>query len=490
MSLVVKHAGFDVAGTGISNAIMFATSIVVTRTLGAELFGRYSLAQTIFFVLVVLAVFGLNDGCLKLTSKYNVKHDKARVKGTLLSGMLLTGVFSGLLTILTVLLAPTIAARFFPNVEGFSRILRILVIGLPFLALMMVLNGYTQGFKTLKYSVIVEFITRPSVKLVAVVSLFLVGLRLDGVIYATVIACIAASGLGYYFARRMLPGGLHSVRAHLVTRELFFYSLPLVLSRFMLMIMTRSNTILVGYFTDSINTGLFGAAVTLSPLIWLSVISFTKIFSPIISEFWETGNLPELEKTLKTVTKWTFTLGLPVALLFLLFAPSLLLVFGADFSRAGTTLRILAAGQIANLFVGPVGYLLVMTGRQRLNLINAAGTAIANVSLSIVLIPRYGIAGAALGVSIPVVLVSLARAVQIKKMYGFMPFRRDLYKPALAGVISFVTLYLLKRHLGLESLAHTLILCVIFTAIYFGLLYALGLKEEREVLADVLKRRR
>jgi O-antigen/teichoic acid export membrane protein len=276
----------------------------------------------------------------------------------------------------------------------------------------------------------------------------------------------------------------------MVTNELFYYSLPLVFARFMNIIISRSNTILVGFFRDGTSTGLFTAAVTLSPFISLSLLSFGKIFAPIISELWEKGDVAELKRTFKTVTKWIFSLGFPVFLIFMLFAPSLLLVFGEDFALADTTLRLLALGQIVNAIVGPVGFVLSMTGRQKLNLVNSIGLAVLNVILNILLIPRYGIAGAALATSIALGLLNIVRVIEVKMIYGFTPFRWDLYKPALAGAITLGIFYFVKTRLVWEGIAHTLVLCAAFLIVYIVLLFLFGLKEEKQVLIEILRRRK
>jgi O-antigen/teichoic acid export membrane protein len=296
--------------------------------------------------------------------------------------------------------------------------------------------------------------------------------------------------LAFYFARKASPFNFKRTHAKPVYNELFFYSLPLVFSRFMNVIMARSNTILVGYFRDPTSTGLFGAVVQLSPFVSLGLVSFTKIFSPVIADLWERGDLSELRSTFKTVSKWVFSVGLPFFIVFMVFAPSLLRVFGPDFERAATTLRVMSAGQIINVVVGPLGYLLAMTGRQKLNLANAIALAIINVTLNIVMIPRWGIVGAAMGTSIAVVLVNIVRVIQVKRIYGFTPFRPDMFKPALAAAVTGSIFYILRLRLGWEDIPRTLAMSAACFVVYGGLLYLLGLSEEMEILKEVLARRK
>jgi O-antigen/teichoic acid export membrane protein len=490
IGLIVKNAGIDTIGTAFNLVVMFAASVVITRTIGADLFGRFQISQSVFQVLGVFAVFGLNTGMVRLTSKYIARKESSSVKGTLISGMLISAGLSAGLVLLVMAFAPMIGHRAFPNVEGIDLVIRVQILGLPFFALMMVLNGYSQGLKTLKYSVLVELVSRPVIRLAAIVVLFLLGLRLFGVVFGAVSSYIAATLMAFYFARKISPFDYKTTRTHLVTRELFFYSLPLVFARFMNTLITKSNTLMVGFFRDATSTGLFGVAVILSPFISLSLTSFGKIFAPVISELWERGELNELEATFKTVTKWIFSLGLPVFLVFMLFPTVVLRIFGGGFPEASTTLRLLSMGEMVNAAVGPIGFILSMTGRQKLNLVNSIVLAGLNIALNVIMIPKYGIAGAGLATAISLGLLNIVRVVQVKILYGFTPFRKDLYKPLLAGAATFVVFYFLKSRLVWEALLPNLALCVAFAGLYFVLLYMLGLKEEKEVLFEILRRRK
>jgi O-antigen/teichoic acid export membrane protein len=487
---IVKHAGFNTVGTFFHTVLQFTASVIITRTIGAELFGKYSLAHGIFEVMGVFAVFGLNTGVVRFSSKYRAQGEQPAVKGTLMSGIWLTLTISVALTAAVIIAAPGLASRVFSNVEGIDWVLRVHMLALPFFALMFVIVGYTQGLKTLKYTVIVQLITRPSVRLIAVVLFFLLGLRLAGVLYATVLSFVAAAALAYVFARRVSPFDFRGTPARLVTWELLAYSLPLVSARLMTVVISRSNTILVGYFKDSVSTGLFGAAATLAPYISLSLISFSRILAPFISELWESGQVDELKENLKTSTKWIFGLGLPVFIAYELYAPHLLSVFGSDFAPAANALRILAIGQLVNAMVGSVGHVLVMTGRQKLNMYNAIALAILSVGLGVILIPRYGIAGAALGTTIPLVAINLVRVFQVKLLYGFTPFRRDFLKPILAAAATAAGFYVLNLIFPVTGVAHALAASGALLAAYAVLLYLLGLKEEKEILLEILRRRR
>ncbi len=490
LGLIVKNAGMDVFGQVFNTLFSFAASVIVTRTIGPELFGKYSLANSIFQVLFILAVFGLNRGVVRLTSKYMALGDPARAKGSIISGMVLTGAFSLALAALAAAAAPVLTHRFYSHVVDLDLVLRVYVIGLPFFALMTISTSYTQGLKTLKPTVIVEMVLRPVARLALILLLFLAGLRLFAVVLGSVGAFAVCAVVALVLAVRTSPFDFRKTRGIGVANELFFYSLPLVLANFMNVLISRSNVMISGYYLDPETVGVLSAALVLAPFVSISLLSFSKIFAPIISELWEKGDRLALMIQFKTVSKWVFTLSLPVFCLYLLFATGILGIFGGGFMRGAAALKILAVGQIVNAVVGPIGFILTMTGRQKINLVNSVCLAGSNVLLNILLIPRYGMIGAALATTLSLSGINILRVVEIKILYGFTPFRRDLAKPAAAGAVSTAVSYLLSRLLGWTGVAGTLAMCAAFAVMYFVVLYGLGLREEREILKDMLKRKK
>ena len=490
LGLIVKNAGMDVFGQAFTIIVTFAASVIVTRTIGAELFGKYSLANSIFQILSIFAVFGLDSGVVRLTSKYMTLQDYSRVKGTLWSGMGLASGFSLVLVVLSVAVTPALTARFYSHIEGLTLVLRVYVIGLPFFALMTALNGYTQGLKTLKPSVIVTMIVRPVSRLALILILFLAGMRLFAVVLGSMGSLLVCAVLALVFAVRISPFDFRRTRPTGVGRELFLYSLPLVLANFMNVVFSRSNVMIAGYYLDASTVGIFSAALVLASFVSMTLISFSRIFAPIISELWEKGDREALMVQSKVVSKWVFTLSLPVFCVLILFAPGILSIFGSDFTRGTLALKIIAIGQITIAMAGPVGFVLIMTGRQNLNLVNSIVLAASNVVLNILLIPGYGMTGAALAATLSISSINLLRIIQVKLIHGFTPFRFDLYKPVAAGAAASLAMYIANRYLNWTDIPRTIALCAAFLIIYLAVLYALGLGEELGILREVLKRRR
>lgn len=93
-------------------------------------------------------------------------------------------------------------------------------------------------------------------------------------------------------------------------------------------------------------------------------------------------------------------------------------IFGPDFVAASAALRILALGQLVNLATGSVGTILIMTGHQRISLLNSVAGAVMVVILGLILIPRYGATGAAAAASITMAIRNISATYLVWRFVG------------------------------------------------------------------------
>ena len=78
-----------------------------------------------------------------------------------------------------------------------------------------------------------------------------------------------------------------------------------------------------------------------------------------------------------------------MSLVFAVFGPLLLGVFGRGFDQGSTALAILSVAMLVNLGTGNVTVVLLMGGKSSWNLVNTAIALALNIGLNLVLIPRY-----------------------------------------------------------------------------------------------------
>jgi O-antigen/teichoic acid export membrane protein len=142
--------------------------------------------------------------------------------------------------------------------------------------------------------------------------------------------------------------------------------------------------------------GIFRAAWQITSVFNLIIISFDSVAGPRIAAAHRIGDLTGIARTWRQAVAIIFLLALPLFVVTLVYPEQLLGLFGPEFGAGATVLRILVLAQLINVLTGPVGSVLVMTGGERYALANSLLALGVAVVCAFVLIPRYGLTGAAL----------------------------------------------------------------------------------------------
>jgi O-antigen/teichoic acid export membrane protein len=149
-----------------------------------------------------------------------------------------------------------------------------------------------------------------------------------------------------------------------------------------------------------------------------------------------------------------------------LFAKPLLGVFGHDFVSGATVTVVLAFGAMINSFTGPSAPMLIMTGRPGLVFANNAITVTINIGINLILIPLYGVKGAAVAWLISIALTNSIFAIQIWKSLHMHPFSFSMIKALGAGAVAIAAGLVLRSaaHGYLEVLGAMMAVLVVYAA--------------------------
>ena len=137
---------------------------------------------------------------------------------------------------------------------------------------------------------------------------------------------------------------------------------------------------------------------------------------------------------------------------------------------------VISAAQLFNSSVGTTARLLAMTGHQKAVMVSTVGSGVAAVVLNLLLVPAYGVAGAAAATAAALVLANGSSLVFVHRNLGFWPYGRRYARPLLAGLLA-AALTLALRHSipSFEGLPAVLLFAPVTLAVFFGVLVCLGL---------------
>lgn len=460
----------------VGNVLGFAHNIIIARYLGPELLGLYKIGTQVLQYVLPLSTLGLFGGVVYFNSKFHEAEAYHRMKGVLKLSFALTIGIGLLLLGLLLAFSKEIALAFGkPDLVG---VVNVLALSLPFITAGRILGGSFNSIKNVRYPVYASQIAGPSAKVILELGVVIAGLGLFGILGVHVVVS-ALTVLILAVLHRQAFRFLRDHQARYRPKELLSYSTPLLFSSYMYMIISSLDILMLGYFDTSENVGVYSVAVALAAMLLVPLKSFNVIFSPIISRLVDQSELGMLGSLFKTITRWIFTLSLPVALIFIVFSNETLLIFGEAYTNAGIALGILAVAQLINAMSGSVGKIVVMSGRSKLGLANNTLLALTNFGLNLWLIPKYSILGAALATGISITLLMIVVLIEVFVLLGIHPYERDYWKPALAGGI-LCLIFLIISGLHVFETAALLFLGALIVALgaYGLVLYLLGLKEE------------
>jgi len=145
--------------------------------------------------------------------------------------------------------------------------------------------------------------------------------------------------------------------------------------------------------------------------------------APHIARLYSAGEMKSLKSIILISTRAVAALSFLVAFVFFVWGEEIIaLVFGEEYKAAWMALVVLCLGQLINVCAGPVGQVLNMTGNDKSTIIGASLALVANLILAVMLIPLFGLTGAAVGYSISMAILNLVLLVMVKKKVGINMF--------------------------------------------------------------------
>ncbi|HID64802.1 MAG TPA: flippase, partial [Anaerolineae bacterium] len=448
--LAAKGGGITFTGTLFAYSSRLAIGILLARFLGVEQFGLYKLAVTAATIAAGLALLGLEPALVRYVSLFASRRDTAGLWGALQVGLGLTIILGLLIAIGLYTLASPIAGRLFHE-PRLASLLRLVSLMVPFLALGNIVAAATRGFNKMQYTVIAQKISQPTIRLILIVTLAIIGLNVARVLAAYILATVVVCVMLLYFLNRLFflrrPLGM----ARRDIREMLSFSLPVYLSRLIRTFGGNVQTVLLGALNTVTTVGVFTAASQINVLGEMFHQSIVTASMPIVSELYSRGEREQMARFYQTMTKWTFTLNLPLFLIVLLFPGPILSIFGKGFVGGAVALTILAWGTLVNAGTGICGVVLVMTGNTSLRLLNSFVLFVLTLGLNILLIPRWGIVGAAIAALAAAVVFNLCRLLEVFILFRLHPYNMSFIKPVAAGVVALAVALIIHQLFPTEA---------------------------------------
>ena len=429
MSLVKKIVGQSAVyflGTVISVIVGFFFKVYLSRVLGADALGIYSLGITTIGVLGIFLSFGYGNGLIRFISKYKA----AQNYNKLVSYLTNTSIIN-----LCVVLPISFLFYFFPEIIA-DNILKTpkLKEYVPLFGLMMFVNSFLilaeqtiRGLQEVKKSTIINTFLRLPFKIGLVIVFFNWGWRLEGYIIAEVLGSVLAFIFLITLIKRLLPG-LTDFKRDNFNNEEKKYSLNLLITNSVLALGRHGDKIVLVYFLSTFELGIYSVTLTIAAFIPLVLTSVNSIFSPIISQLHSQNKLKDLAHYFQLSGRYIFLLSFPLMVFIFLFSKPIMSLFGNDFIQGSFLLSLIVIGQLINVSMGSVGLMLQMTGLEKPMRDISIVTSLVSFLLYFVLISKWGLVGLGIVYVFNILLQNIACTYVLNKRLNIHLFHAEYIK--------------------------------------------------------------
>lgn len=390
--------------------------ILITNYFGAEIYGRYTISITLLQFAVLLFAFGIPTAIVKLTSdkvNFDMIPKNDYLKKALIS-VLISSVIGG---VILFLLSSVLSNHIFNDeqLQSYFEVLSYSIVFLVFHSFVMeFLRGrekfqsFAIGMYILPYLIFLFFLViviyfdlKESYLLLS----YILGLSLTGILYA-----------------RFLPFGKLKSSNTYNLRALYKLSFPMLITAAFIFLINWTDVFMLGAMVSKEELGIYNVAFKLATVALIVIHTVNTIIGPKIARYYSENKIGEMENLIKQATKIITLLTFPVVIVLIVFRNFFLGIFGIEFVNGDQALIIISLGLLFNALSGSVSQVLNMTKHQNELRNITLIAALLNIIFNLILIPTYGIKGAALASLIANVFLNVSGIIMVKHYLNFYTF--------------------------------------------------------------------
>ncbi len=480
---VAKQTSGVMSSRAIGMAIGLASNVVFARMLGADLLGVYVLASTTLLFVSLVASMGIGHTLVRFVPVSLSRGNKSGAAGVFRAGTRLVMAASVAFAVLLFVLRGVLSGPVFkePRLAGIMPIVAIGTLGATF---QLVLGQTLRALRrTAQESFCLEIVNKTS-KLAIFLALAGLGLGLKGITIAFVAAYFISAGTMLILILRQAPyllSGPASLPAP--RREIAAFASMMLFVGFMNYSLSISDRVMLGILGTSQDVGIYNTAFLISNVLALVFMGFNASFAPVISELYHNNKRLELRSLYSSLTRGILIIIIPAFCWLIGFGDDLLRVFGPEFVGGYVALVVLGVSVVVRCLVGTVGTMLVMSGHQKFNAANIVIVTAMNVGLNLLLIPRYGLLGAAIATAVSVSIIDTVGLIEVRLLIKIHPYRRAFLKVAVAAAAALAGNLFLRWNTPELSIVGIVGVLAATYAVFVGVIALLGVEREDRLIA-------
>ena len=456
-SEVASGTFWGLLGSGATKIIAFVYTIYIARAVAQNDVGLFYFALSILGLVGACRSLGLPASLVRYIPFYESRGENGKVK-SLLKWSYAVNIISGALFTAAVWFGADMAGAFFSN-PGLPDAMRFLAAYMLLDNLLGLNTFFLQGKSDIKGMQATN--TLQNVLKLALTAAFftLFGATLYSVCRAFVLSyafAILYSGWLAYKHTGRLPADQPGLKTQEILREIMPLGIMLTIIQVIWTLVSYADRVVLGYLLPSSTANDTLAVYSLAVAFALNVLVFPStvagIFLPTISRLVGKGDMEGVRKAMATAQRWMLFLTAPFAVVMVAFSGEMMSAFfGSAYSSGGTVMAVFSIGLVFSVFSYAIMLTLAGMRLVKVEFKVALIVMVANIALCILLIPQFGIEGAALAGAAGFALQSYLFLGYGKKLIGFSS-PSGAYRMGAATVITCAALFLIKPAVASASL--------------------------------------
>lgn len=398
---LIRGSTRTLALNALSYLLIFGTSVVLARLLGAGGYGAYAYSVSWAMLLTVPAGLGLSRVTLRSVASYEAAQQWTLIRGHIIWSDAVTLAASTA----TVLIAAIVLWWAGDRLESAAReAIAVILVLVPLTALLRIRQAATVGLHRVVQGQLPETVLIPALLLAFAPLAYLTAPQaFSAPLIAGLHALAAAVALvaAHLMLRRSMPAAARQSRPDFSPRRRWLRGgLYLTMVGLMTMINVRADVLVLGSLAGAEAAGIYNAAARGAELVGFALLPLVPALSAVVANLHTTGQRERLQNVLTIAARLAVAGAVPVTLALVIFGDWYLALFGSEFTQGATALRILCLNQLLNVAMGLSVHVLIMTGQDRLTALAFGIGAAANLCLNFLLVPLFGMTGAAVATTI------------------------------------------------------------------------------------------
>jgi len=411
LALILRVAG---AAAG------FLLHLLIARLYGPTGTGLYALSLTVIGIALIFAKSGITRALLRTVSAHVSTH-RWNIVGTIyFAAMKRTLLTSFAVTICLLLLVPVLSQWVFkkPELDVFLYWMTLAIYPQVLIVI------YIQCLRACSHIALAMIIRNISVHLLAIVFLWVAGsyLGMNSIPVSYFGASLLTAMSGWLIWRQILSANPDAHRmadvAKSEVRNFHTSSNTLIWAEVYQTVAKSAPVLVLSIWAESYEVGIFAIALRIMALTGFALDAMNIVVGSKFAAFYEQNEMRKLSRFIRQTFVILFLTAVPMFLILFLAPEWVLGIFGAEFVAGKYVLLTLCLGYFINIICGPMGLLLVMTGHEKSVRRVASFNAVLVILLCVILIPRFGIMGAAMSMVITMVVRNFATVFLVRYFLG------------------------------------------------------------------------